>query len=272
MSDFNRNLKKFRLERGLSAKEFAGQIGLKYTTYIAYEDVEAVPPREPRYDVLIEIAKVLKVSVDELLGNTVEEEWLECRKYCRDLEQFGFVVRNDELAEIDLVKVGIIVSGRFEPLATYWGKSCFLRNMKVVFSAEKLWKTFGRVLTKTDLGILLGIDLPDVKVRQEYRQSLLIGDLFFRKQLLQFANIYETHELEQYRTCCRLMDGYAKRGYPKQRLAAKADPDANELVEAMRELTKMEGFDKETADEIISRRMALLHNKLWDGRRLSDEI
>ena len=64
MSKFQDNLRTYREQQGINAKEFAAKIGVKYTTYINYE----TQGREPRYDILIRIAAALHVSIDDLLG------------------------------------------------------------------------------------------------------------------------------------------------------------------------------------------------------------
>ncbi len=60
---FQQNLRKYRERIGISAKDFAAQIGTPYTTYVAYEN----QGREPKYDTLCKIAAALHVSIDDLL-------------------------------------------------------------------------------------------------------------------------------------------------------------------------------------------------------------
>ena len=68
---FQDNLKKYRLAAGYQqAKDFALLIGLKYTTYLAYEGQEG---REPKYEQLCKIAAALHVTTDELLGYSLDE-------------------------------------------------------------------------------------------------------------------------------------------------------------------------------------------------------
>ena len=70
---FQDNLKKYRLAAGYQqAKDFALLIGLKYTTYLAYEGQEG---REPKYEQLCKIAAALHVTTDELLGYDGESVW-----------------------------------------------------------------------------------------------------------------------------------------------------------------------------------------------------
>lgn len=72
MSEFSKNLKKARINAGYStAKDFAKELGMKYTTYVAYENIN----REATYDVLIKIAEKLHTSPNELIGFPKEYEY-----------------------------------------------------------------------------------------------------------------------------------------------------------------------------------------------------
>lgn len=65
---FSENLKKYREKMGFkSAKEFAKVLDIEYSTYMGYENRR----REPRYEILMKIADVLNVSIDDLLGRTL---------------------------------------------------------------------------------------------------------------------------------------------------------------------------------------------------------
>ena len=82
MSVFQDNLRQYREKLGINAKDFAAQIGVKYTTYINYE----TQGREPRYDILIRIAAALNVSIDELLGHKSPSDY---ENYKKRLKQIG---------------------------------------------------------------------------------------------------------------------------------------------------------------------------------------
>lgn len=69
MSDFQTNLRKYREGLGITAKDFAAQIGINYTTYANYEN----QGREPKYAILCKLAAALHVSTDDLLGYTPEQ-------------------------------------------------------------------------------------------------------------------------------------------------------------------------------------------------------
>lgn len=64
MSDFAKNLRALRKERGLSQTELANVLGYGYTAISNYEKGR----NEPTVGVLIALAEYFEVSVDELLG------------------------------------------------------------------------------------------------------------------------------------------------------------------------------------------------------------
>ena len=81
---FQENLRLYRERAGYTqAKEFAAAIGLKYTTYIAYEN----QGKEPKYDTLRLIAATLNVSIDTLLGFSGVDRYEE---YKQILERLGY--------------------------------------------------------------------------------------------------------------------------------------------------------------------------------------
>ena len=65
--NFQKILIALRKINGYSARSFSKKLDIPYTTYLAYEKTE----REPKYTLLIQIANVLNISTDELLGRTV---------------------------------------------------------------------------------------------------------------------------------------------------------------------------------------------------------
>lgn len=56
--------------RGLSQKQFAAMLKIPYTTVNGYVNNK----REPDYKTLLDIAELLNVSADYLLGNSPQEE------------------------------------------------------------------------------------------------------------------------------------------------------------------------------------------------------
>ena len=69
MSTFAENLRQYREAVGLTSKDLAAKIGIKYSTYSNYEN----QGREPNYDTLRKIAAALGVSIDSLLGYQVNK-------------------------------------------------------------------------------------------------------------------------------------------------------------------------------------------------------
>ncbi|WP_339014155.1 helix-turn-helix transcriptional regulator [Lactococcus garvieae] len=64
MSSFSDNLKKMREKRGYTHKELADLVGVNRVTYTNWENGN----REPKFDKVIELAKILKANTDYLLG------------------------------------------------------------------------------------------------------------------------------------------------------------------------------------------------------------
>lgn len=84
---FQENLRHYREKAGYAqAKDFAAAIGVKYSTYIGYEN----QGREPKYDTLRRIAEALNVSIDTLLGFSGVDRYEEYRQL---LERSGCEVR-----------------------------------------------------------------------------------------------------------------------------------------------------------------------------------
>ena len=96
MSEFNINLKKVREGKRLTAKELAIDLGIPYTTYIKYEW-----NGEPRYDTLIKIADYLNVSIDKLLGHSVDE-YEYYKQWLTSLEGIEVYINSDNQIMIDL--------------------------------------------------------------------------------------------------------------------------------------------------------------------------
>lgn len=64
MVDFGNNLKTLRLQNGLTQAQVAQKLGVTKSVISAYE----TGLRLPSYDILINIARIFKVSTDYLLG------------------------------------------------------------------------------------------------------------------------------------------------------------------------------------------------------------
>ncbi len=68
---FQENLKYYREKAGYkTAKDFSKALKISYTTYFAYEN----QGREPKYEILCQIADLLNISLDDLVGRTPANE------------------------------------------------------------------------------------------------------------------------------------------------------------------------------------------------------
>ena len=92
--DFKDRLREIRTKTGITAKDFAAIIGVKYTTYISYEKTGNTPSMEN----LAKIATALNVSVDQLLGVTGGEAITNHNRldyWTRYLKQYGYELNID---------------------------------------------------------------------------------------------------------------------------------------------------------------------------------
>ena len=64
MNNFPETLKKYRLSKDLTQREIAEFIGMTANAYQKYE----LGTRVPKLDVLIQLADIFHVSLDELVG------------------------------------------------------------------------------------------------------------------------------------------------------------------------------------------------------------
>lgn len=93
---FQDNLRRYRELAGYSqAKDFADTLGIKYTTYTAYEN----QGREPKFELLLKMAEILNVTTDDLLGNTsISPDEKKKKKVCTLFKQAGLPIsENNEL-------------------------------------------------------------------------------------------------------------------------------------------------------------------------------
>lgn len=67
MKNFAERLRAVREEAGISIKDLATRLGIKYETYIGYEN----KGREPKQETLVKIADALNITTDELLRHAV---------------------------------------------------------------------------------------------------------------------------------------------------------------------------------------------------------
>lgn len=98
--NFQKNLIALRKINGYSARSFSKKLDIPYTTYLAYEKTE----REPKYTLLIQIANVLNVSLDELLGRTVINKTEQLKNKIKSVLKHS----NDKYFEIKNIDSGMI--------------------------------------------------------------------------------------------------------------------------------------------------------------------
>lgn len=79
--DFKDRLRYYREQRGYSSDELAKLLDIPYTTLKGYENAG----REPKYNILVKIADILNVSLDDLLGRTPADEDERLKKEINDL-------------------------------------------------------------------------------------------------------------------------------------------------------------------------------------------
>lgn len=92
MESFSHNLRYYREKLGYSSNELANLLGIPYTTFKGYENAG----REPKYETLCRIANILKVSIDELLGN-IDSLYV----YTEKEEDINKMTKGMDLSEID---------------------------------------------------------------------------------------------------------------------------------------------------------------------------
>ena len=97
---FQERLRKYREAAGYeSAKDFAMELGIPYSSYMAYENKK----REPKYNVLMEIADKLGVTIDELLGYVPQNNANRIFNQYRDI---GASVSKNTIGKGFIVQIG----------------------------------------------------------------------------------------------------------------------------------------------------------------------
>lgn len=102
--NLDKNLRYYREQAGYkTAKEFADILNIPYNTYTAYENQK----REPKLEMLIKIADLLNISLDDLLGRTPADEDERLKKTIEDVLS---------ISDIKFLKLHDINSG----FITFW--------------------------------------------------------------------------------------------------------------------------------------------------------
>lgn len=107
---FQERLRFYREKAGYkSAKEFAEKLGMGYTTYVAYENKD----REPRYEVLCKIARLLDVTPNDLLGFTEKDELQRYIDLCNQSEISTELITTNDGSIVRVRPVGRASEGLF---------------------------------------------------------------------------------------------------------------------------------------------------------------
>ena len=94
--DFKDRLRYYREQRGYSSDELAKLLDIPYTTLKGYENAG----REPKYNILVKIADILNVSLDDLLGRTPTSEDEKIKEL--------FALKNgDKNGDIDILSINL---------------------------------------------------------------------------------------------------------------------------------------------------------------------
>jgi len=108
---------RIREERGISRKEFAAQLEIPYTTLRNYETDQ----REPGHKVLVKMATILSVSVDELIGyhprsiTKAPPYSSEAMKLAADYDELDRYGKNAVRAVADVEKARCVERAQSEP-------------------------------------------------------------------------------------------------------------------------------------------------------------
>lgn len=98
--EFKDILKSYRLKSGMTKAEFSRKLGIdSYSTYNNYE----VGSSEPKIDMLIKIADLLNISLDDLVGRTPADEDEQLKKVVSDLLSKYDNQQNIKIHEVEYI-------------------------------------------------------------------------------------------------------------------------------------------------------------------------
>lgn len=154
---FSENLKKYRLNQKLSKAELARKLNLQYTTYDNYERGTG----EPKLNKLIEIANILNVSIDDLVGKNSNNQDEQIQKELKNiLSDKNFMFNNDTKISINFKNIDnkyIYLQGNIDKLNQSidfkYSKTKFLNDI------DTLNKNFSKIKQTTIMMNLCNICL-----------------------------------------------------------------------------------------------------------------
>ena len=113
--DFKDRLRYYREQRGYSSDELAKLLDIPYTTLKGYENAG----REPKYNILIKIADILNVSLDDLVGRTPTDEDERLKKTINDLlvlvnKKLGIDYKAIKINDTNIIFANLSSEDKFE--------------------------------------------------------------------------------------------------------------------------------------------------------------
>ena len=163
---FTENLKKYREKADLSKAELARLLGLKYNTYNNYE----MGTGEPKLDILVKIANILNVSIDDLVGRTPADEDERLKKTINDL----LVLVNKKLG-IDY-------------------KAIKINDTNIIFANLSSEDKFEFAINKNELISIIN----DMKTQSAINEGYLLFDKVFDNETIAlYTNLKESFEKGQ---------------------------------------------------------------------------
>lgn len=114
--EFKDILKSYRLKSGMTKAEFSRKLGIdSYSTYNNYE----VGSSEPKIDMLIKIADLLNISLDDLVGRTPADEDERLKKTINDLlvlvnKKLGIDYKAIKINDTNIIFANLSSEDKFE--------------------------------------------------------------------------------------------------------------------------------------------------------------
>lgn len=195
---FQKNLVTLRKNAGYSARSFADKLNIPYTTYLAYEKSD----REPKYSLLIEIANLLNISIDDLLGRTPTDEnynlekelnsllsslekeknmSIEINSINQDYVNLTYIVNNYRIP-IDIEKTSIIDNIKLiNKITNTTKRKIFKKNINDIIAKVIKKNLVGAPVNTSNIGLFY--------LHNELSSTNFIQDYEDNKQLLSKLNI-----------------------------------------------------------------------------------
>lgn len=165
--NLDKNLRYYREQAGYkTAKEFADILNIPYNTYTAYENQK----REPKLEMLIKIADLLNISLDDLVGRTPTDEDERLKKTINDL----LVLVNKKLG-IDY-------------------KAIKINDTNIIFANLSSEDKFEFAINKNELISIIN----DMKTQSAINEGYLLFDKVFDNETIAlYTNLIEAFEKGQ---------------------------------------------------------------------------